>query len=276
MTKNFFIAVCICLFAIIASSPAWAEEDRKTEAVIIVDKARIVVETMLLSYDDQVPAELITMCDGIVIVPGMMKGGFFLGGSYGEGVVLTRHGSAFSAPAFLSMGAGSLGLQFGVQSADVILVIFGKDTLNSFLMDNKVKLGGDMAIVAGPVGAQLSAATDLMLKGGIYSYSRSRGLFAGISLEGAGVSMNHALNKAYYGNVWKPEEILNATNLLVPESGDKLVRALEAASVKGDQYKATAEANKEKNKEIDRHMEELERQQLDLQRQKDALEKQRP
>lgn len=276
MIKNFFIAVCICMLAILVSSPAWAEADRKTEAVIIVDKARIVVESMLLSYDDQVPAELITMCDGIVIVPGMMKGGFFLGGSYGEGVVLTRHGSTFSAPAFLSMGAGSLGLQFGVQSADVILVIFGKDTLNSFLMNNKVKLGGDMAMVAGPVGAQLSAATDLMLNGGIYSYSRSKGLFAGISLEGAGVSMNHALNKAYYGNVWKPEEILNATNLLVPESGDKLVRALEAASVKGDQYKADAAADKEKNKDIDRRMEELERQQLDLQRQKDALEKERP
>lgn len=276
MTKKILIAVFVCVFAVMVTVPAWAEEDRKTEATIIVDKARIVVESMLLSPDDQVPSELIAMCDGIVIVPGMMKGGFFLGGSYGEGVVVTRHGNTFSAPAFLSMGAGSLGLQFGVQSADVILVIFGKDTLNSFLMSNKVKLGGDMAMVAGPVGAQLSAATDLMLNGGIYSYSRSKGLFAGISLEGAGVSMNHALNQAYYGNIWKPEEILGATNLLVPESGDKLVRALESATKKGEEYKATAETNKEKNKEIDRQMEELERQQLDLQRQKDNLERQRP
>lgn len=276
MLRKILISIFVCVFTIITAGSVWAEEDRKTEATMIVDKARIVVDSMLLSLDDQVPAELIAMCDGIVIVPGMMKGGFFLGGSYGEGVVVARHGKTFSAPAFLSMGAGSLGLQFGIQSADVILVIFGKDTMNSFLMNNKVKLGGDMAMVAGPVGAQLSAATDLMLKGGIYSYSRSKGLFAGVSLEGAGVSMNHALNKAYYGNVWQPEKILGVTNLLVPESGDKLVRALEASVKKGEEYKAITKANKEKNKNIDKQMEELERQQMELNRQKDALDKQRP
>lgn len=276
MTKKILITVVLCVFAAVLSCPAWAEEDRKAEASLIVDKSRLVVESMLLNPDNQVPSELISMCDGIVIIPGMMKGGFFLGGSYGEGVVLSRHGNTFSSPAFLSMGAGSLGLQFGVQSADVILVIFGKETMNSFLMNNKVKLGGDMAMVAGPVGAQLSASTDLMLNGGIYSYSRSKGLFAGISLEGAGISMNHALNQAYYGNIWNPQEILNATDLLAPESGDKLVKVLEAASVKGKEYQATAEANKETNQNIDRQMEELEKQQLDLQRQKDALERQRP
>lgn len=276
MTKKVFIAVVICIVGFVFTTAAWAQDDRKVEATGIVDKSRVVVEEMLMSMDNQVPSELIAMCDGIVIVPGMLKGGFFLGGSYGDGVVLARHGNSFSGPAFLSMGAGSIGLQFGVQQADIILVIFGKNTMDSFLMNNKFKLGGDMALVAGPVGAQLTAATDLMLNGGIYSYSRSQGLFAGISLEGAGISMNHALNQAYYGNVWKPTEILSTPNLLIPESGDKLIKALERASQRGDDYKATAAANKEKNKEIDKQMEELELRQQELDKQRDALEKQRP
>lgn len=276
MTKKVFIAAVICLFGFVIAGTAWAENDRKIEAIGIVDKSRVVVEEMLMSADNQVPSELIATCDGIVIVPGMLKGGFFLGGSYGDGVVVARHGNSFSGPAFLSMGAGSIGLQFGVQSADIILVIFGQDTLNSFLMNNKVKLGGDLALVAGPVGAQMTAATDLMLNGGIYSYSRSQGLFAGVSLEGAGISMNHALNQAYYGNVWKPAEILGTANLLVPESGDKLIKALERASKRGDDYKATAAANKEKNKQIDQQMQELDLKQQELNRQRDALEKQRP
>lgn len=275
MTKKILTAIIMCIFCTVFAGAAWANDDRKTEAIGIADKSRIVIEEMLASMDNQVPSELIAMCDGIVIVPGMLKGGFFIGGSYGEGVVLARHGNTFSGPAFLSMGAGSIGLQFGVQSADIILVIFGKTTMDSFLMNNKVKLGGDMTLAAGPVGAQLTAATDLMLNGGIYSYSRTSGLFAGISLEGAGISMNHALNQAYYGNVWNPTEILGTPNLIVPESGVKIIRALEKAAQRGENYKAQAAADKEKNKELDRQIQELEQQKQDLNKQQDALEKQK-
>lgn len=275
MIKKICIAVMISVFALVSSGVAWAQEDRKPEATLIVDKARLVVEAMLLSMDNQVPSELIANCDGIIIVPGMLKGGFFLGGSYGKGIVVARHGNTFSGPAFLSMGAGSLGLQFGVQSADLILVVYGKKTLDSFLLNSKVKLGGDMAMVAGPVGAQLSAATDLRLNGGIYSYSRSKGLFAGISLEGAGISMNHALNQAYYGNVWNPVDILGNPGMLVPESGDRLVKALEMASQAGEQFKAEGQTEQVKDQQIDAQIQELERQQLELEKQKQALESQR-
>lgn len=275
MIKKFLLIVFACLFFLGGISVVYAEEDRKVESNIIVDKARIVVEDMLLSMDNQVPSELIAQCTGIVIVPSMMKGGFFVGGSYGQGVVVARHGNVWSGPAFLSMGAGSVGLQFGVQSADVILVIYGQSTMDSFLMNNKVKLGGDIAMVAGPVGAQASAATDLMLKGGIYSYSRSQGLFVGISLEGAGISMNHALNQAYYGSVWDPRVILNATDLLIPESGERLIKVLQRASDKGNDYKTINEANKAKNAEIDQQMQELELRQQEVNRQKQTLEQQR-
>lgn len=275
MLKKIILTALACIFILGGVSAAYAESDRKVESNVIVDKARIVIEDMLLNADNQVPSELIAQCTGIVIVPGMLKGGFFVGGSYGDGVVLARHGNAWSGPAFLSMGAGSVGLQFGVQSADVILVIYGQATMDSFLMNNKVKLGGDIAMVAGPVGAQASAATDLMLRGGIYSYSRSQGLFVGISLEGAGISMNHALNQAYYGNIWDPKAILGTTDLLVPESGERLIQVLERASQKGNDYKAINEANKEKNAAIDQQMQDLERQQQELNRQKQALEDQR-
>lgn len=276
MFRKIGLTLLICIFALTAFGSAWASDDRKAESNVIVDKARLVIEDMMLSIDNQVPSELINKCTGIVIIPGLMKGGFFVGGSYGQGVVLVRNGNTFSGPAFLSMGAGSLGLQFGVQSADVILVIYGKATMDSFLMNNKVKLGGDIAMVAGPVGAQASAATDLMLKGGIYSYSRSQGLFLGVSLEGAAISMNHALNQAYYGSVYDPKVILTDANLMIPASGERLIKALETAASRGQNYEDVREANKAKNADIDRQLQDLERQQQELNKQKEALENQRP
>jgi lipid-binding SYLF domain-containing protein len=121
-------------------------------------------------------------------------------------------------------GAGSIGFQFGGQSIDLIMVVVGNDAME-FFTRSKFKLGADIGMVAGPLGAQASIATDVLLKGGVFSYSRSRGLFMGISLEGAGVASEYDLNKAYYNTTGDPKPIL-AGELQPPASAQALIETL--------------------------------------------------
>ena len=139
---------------------------------------------------------------------------------------MARKDGKWSGPSFVYIGAGSVGFQIGVQITDLILVVIGQDTMDSFMRSN-FKLGADAAVAAGPVGAQATAATDLFLKGGIYSYSRSKGLFAGVSLEGAGLGTEFDLNRAYYQTTSNPKEILYG-EVETPESGKKLFEAISA------------------------------------------------
>jgi lipid-binding SYLF domain-containing protein len=155
----------------------------------------------------------------------MLKGAFFIGGSYGKGVVLRQQDGQWSGPAFISIGAGSLGIQFGGQSVDLILVVMGEEAMNFFL-SSKFKLGADVAVAAGPVGAQASAASEITLKGGIYSYSRSKGAFIGISLEGAGIASKEEFNKAYYKTTDNAQVILSG-EVKPPEGGQRLISALQ-------------------------------------------------
>jgi lipid-binding SYLF domain-containing protein len=194
---------------------------------LIVDKSRIVVEELLLKRysDEELPRDLIRQCSGLAIFPGMLKGAFFIGGSYGKGVVLRHQNGQWSGPAFISIGAGSLGIQFGGQSVDLILVVMGEEAMNFFL-SSKFKLGADVAVAAGPVGAQASAASEITLKGGIYSYSRSKGAFIGVSLEGAGLASKEDLNKTFYETTGNPKIILAGT-VTPPESGQRLISTLQ-------------------------------------------------
>jgi lipid-binding SYLF domain-containing protein len=184
------------------------------------------VEEMLLQIEKEkeVPIDMIRQCSGLAIIPGMIKGGFFVGGAYGQGVVLGRKDGQWTAPAFISLGAGSFGIQFGGQSIDLIMVVIGDDAME-FFTRSKFKLGADVAMVAGPVGAQASAATEILLKGGVFSYSRSRGLFMGISLEGAGVASDYDLNGAYYQTTRDPNVIL-AGKVEPPASARALIESL--------------------------------------------------
>lgn len=191
-------AVCFLTLAL----PSWTAAGTKDDADLLIDKARIVIEDMVSSRDSGIPEDLLRDCAGLVVIPGMFKGGFFVGGSYGKGIVLANQEGRWSGPAFTSLGAGSFGLQWGVESIDLILVIIGQKAMDSFLRTS-FKIGGDVAIAAGPIGAQATAATDIMLHGGILSYSRAKGLFAGISLEGAVMGSQLEFNEAVYqtGNI---------------------------------------------------------------------------
>jgi len=222
--KILIVAFCFAL-GLVFSAQAFAD-NLKGEAETIVDKARIVMEEVKNAPDSGAAYDLIRQSAGVVIIPDMFKGGFVVGGSYGKGVVVARKDGKWSGPAFVYIGAGSIGFQIGVQLTDLILVVVGQNTMDSFMRSN-FKLGVDAAAAAGPVGAQATAATDLFLKGGIYSYSRAKGLFAGVSLEGAGMGTEFDLNRAYYQTTSNPKEILYG-QVETPASGKKLFEALSA------------------------------------------------
>jgi lipid-binding SYLF domain-containing protein len=217
----YFFSLCF-LTGMLLSSQAAAQS--KEEAETIITKSRVVIEEMLDSPDKAGAAELMKDCAGLVIIPGMLKGGFIVGGSFGKGVVLAHKDGKWTGPAFIDISSGSLGFQIGVESIDLILVVVGEKTMDSFLKTS-FKLGGDVAVVGGPLGVQATAATDILLKGGIYSYSRAKGLFAGLSLEGSVVGTQTDLNKAYY-DLQSVKSILYGDVPTTP-SAQKLIAAVE-------------------------------------------------
>jgi lipid-binding SYLF domain-containing protein len=223
MKKTIAIGL-LCAGLGLASVPRALADNLKEDAEVIVNKARLVIEEVKNARDSGPAYDLIRQSAGVAIIPDMFKGGFVIGGSYGKGVVVARKDGKWSGPSFVYIGAGSVGLQIGVQITDLILVVIGQNTMDSFLRSS-FKLGADAAIAAGPVGAQATAATDILLKGGIYSYSRAKGLFAGVSLEGAGMGTEYDLNRAYYQTTSNPKDILYG-QVETPESGKKLFDAL--------------------------------------------------
>jgi lipid-binding SYLF domain-containing protein len=138
---------------------------------------------------------------GVAIIPHVLKAGFVIGGRYGRGVILVRAADGtWGNPVFITLVGGGIGWQIGVQSTDVVLVFKTRASLDRILSgQGKITLGADVAVAAGPVGRQAEAATDGQLRAEIYSYSRSRGLFAGVSLEGAGILINCDADEAFYG-----------------------------------------------------------------------------
>ena len=157
-----------------------------------------VLEAINKIPEAKIPPALLGNAEGIAIIPNVVKIGFVIGGRYGKGVVLVRQADgAWGNPVFLSIKGGSVGWQIGAQSTDIILVFKSKKGIDG-IINGKFTLGLDAAVAAGPVGRNASASTDAQLKAEIYSYSRSRGLFAGLSLEGAALKIQNADNVNYY------------------------------------------------------------------------------
>ena len=222
--KKIIAVIALCVGLGLSSSPQAGAGNLKEDAEIIVNKARLVIEEVRTAPDSGAAYDLIRQSAGVAIIPDMFKGGFVVGGSYGKGLVVARKDGKWSGPSFVYIGAGSIGFQIGAQLTDLILVVIGQNTMDSFLRTN-FKLGADAAIAVGPVGAQATAATEIFLKGGIYSYSRAKGLFAGVSLEGAGLGTEFDLNRAYYQTTSNPKDILYG-QVETPESARQLFEAL--------------------------------------------------
>lgn len=163
-----------------------------------VDAATEVLQQMSRIPEQSIPPSLLKNAYAVAVIPNLVKAGFLIGGSFGKGVLVVRHPDGrWSNPSFISMGGGSFGWQAGVQGSDIILVFKSRKGVDD-IAKGKFTLGADANVAAGPVGRHTSAATDVGLKAEIYSYSRNRGLFAGVSLEGEWLSMDHKSNLAYY------------------------------------------------------------------------------
>lgn len=182
---------------------AGVDQDEKISACIDA------LEKTTSMPEQEIPPALLRNAEAIAIIPGVIKAGFVIGGSYGKGVLTVRDAQGrWSAPIFLRLAAGSLGWQIGAQSTDVVLVFKTRRSVEG-LTRGTFTLGADAAVAAGPVGRRGEAATDIDLKAEILSYSRSRGLFAGISLEGSKLDIDHNSNIEFYGHRIRPEEIMD-------------------------------------------------------------------
>lgn len=186
--------VWVCLLpAVTLAQPSANKEDA------IVESAGVVLTEIMSVHVKSIPESMLADAEGVAIIPGVVKLGFVVGGRHGRGVVLVRDKNrAWTPPKFISLTGGSVGWQAGVQSTDVILVFKTRKSVEG-LLDGKFTIGADASVAAGPVGRKAGAATDGKLKAEIYSYSRSRGLFAGVSLDGSVLRVDHRANNVYYG-----------------------------------------------------------------------------
>lgn len=216
----------ISLAVVCLSVSAAVAEEAKLD--MRIDECKNLLEEVMEMPDKSIPTDLLENCSGVAIFPSVIKGGFIFGGRFGRGVVLHRDKKtgAWSAPSFYTIAGGSWGLQIGGQLIDLILVITNERGLKG-LLQNKFTIGGDAAASAGPVGRNAEAGTDLLLKAGILSYSRSKGLFAGISLNGAVIMPDDKANKLYYKQDLSAEEILMAGKVKPTKTAKELIRVLK-------------------------------------------------
>lgn len=188
--------ITIFLLSLLLCVPAHGQSRELERA----DNAREVLDKVINMPENRIPFSLMERAQAVAVIPGVVKAGFVFGGQGGRGLLSVRQeDGSWSLPVFLTFGGGSVGFQAGVQSTDVVLVFTSRRSVNTIL-NGTFTLGADAAVAAGPVGRQTSAATDHRLDAEIYSYSRSRGLFAGISLDGSVLNVDHRANERVYGS----------------------------------------------------------------------------
>ncbi|MBN2097077.1 MAG: lipid-binding SYLF domain-containing protein [Candidatus Omnitrophica bacterium] len=228
--KVFCSVIALFTALLIVSGNLYAAEDLAKLESRIVNCDEILNEIMQMP-DKSIPTDLLSKCSAVAVFPYVLKGGFFVGGRYGKGIVVAHDPQTgrWRPPVFFTVGGGSFGLQFGAQAIDLVLVIMNKRGLEGLLQD-KFTLGGDASVAAGPVGRNASADTDLLLKAGIFSYSRSKGLFAGIAVKGAVIAPDQAANQTYYGGPVDVKELLFGNKIIPPASSSQLLKTLSTFS----------------------------------------------
>ena len=223
MFKHLLIFSTILLVA----APIALASDREDD-VARNEKAAQVFKQIMDTPDQGIPQELLESAKCIAIIPGDKKFAFIFGGSYGRGVAVCRTAHGWSAPLFVAIDGGSVGYQIGGSSTDLVILFLNDHALHSLLSD-KFKLGADASVAAGPVGRSATAGTDLKLNAEILSYSRSKGVFAGVSLDGAVVQADKSGDQALYGDNVNIHEILDG-QVKVPSSARGLIHELHAYS----------------------------------------------
>jgi lipid-binding SYLF domain-containing protein len=221
--------ISIILLPTISSVARAANKDKDEDR--LQDCGTVLKE--ILDIPDNIPQDLLDKADCVVVYPSVLKAAFVVGGSYGRGAMTCRKGENFtgdwSAPTMMALEGGSFGFQIGGQATDFVLLVMNESGARGILA-GKVKLGGDASVAAGPIGRDASAETDVTLRSEILSYSRSRGLFAGISLEGSTIRPDNKANEQIYGHKLEAKQIVRSDKVRVPAAAEQLVSTLDSKS----------------------------------------------
>jgi SH3 domain-containing YSC84-like protein 1 len=231
MKKTHRIAASLLSICLCASSTFAAEDERETDRV----RAAGTVMKEILDIPDDIPQDLLDKAECIVVLPSVLKGAFGVGGSYGRGVMICRSGEHYTGPwgppALYALEGVSIGFQLGGQATDFVLLVMNPAGARS-LLSSKVKLGADASAAAGPKGRTAEGATDVVMRAEILSYSRNKGLFAGISLEGSTLRSDNGANEKLYGKRLTAKEIIVEHKVAIPPCAKDLVALLDKKSPK--------------------------------------------
>jgi SH3 domain-containing YSC84-like protein 1 len=225
--KRFMVtAVCLTLVAGVAYAQKLNKEQKRLE------ESGVVMQEVL-NIPDNIPHDLLEKAECVIVFPSVKKLAFGVGADYGRGAMVCRTGEKFrgpwGAPAMYALEGGSIGFQIGGEATDLILLVMNDRGMESIL-SSKVKLGADASIAGGPKGRDASADTDAWMRAEILSYSRSRGLFAGVSLEGSTIRPDDEASELVYGHAIKAKEIVRSDHMSVPSTGRNLVDVLQKSA----------------------------------------------
>jgi lipid-binding SYLF domain-containing protein len=223
--KKIMTLVLISLIGLVGTV-AWAGSNREN-TVDRMQKSVEVLQSIMSTPDKGIPEEVLNGAKCVVIVPDLIKGGFVFGAKHGRGVASCRTPEGWSAPAFVSVGGGSWGLQIGIEDIDLVMVVMNDRGLQH-LLSSKFELTGEGSVAAGPVGRHTSAGTDILMNTEVLTYSRSKGVFAGLTLEGAVVEQDNDSTRAIYGAHMRFRNILSG-HASTPVSGEAFVKAVSEA-----------------------------------------------
>jgi lipid-binding SYLF domain-containing protein len=218
-------AICAALLGMSALAHAQSDEaDRVREAGVVLSE-------IMASPDKAIPSSVSEKAEAIAVFPSTIRGAFVIGAQRGRGIISVRDRATgqWSPPAFLTITGGSVGLQIGGQAIDIILAVMNRRGLEN-LLQNQFEIGGDASVAAGPVGREAAASTDIQLRAEILSYSRSRGLFAGVSLRGSAIRQDQDANEKFYGSRFRTRDIVldgKATKPQSPEATASWLSALQ-------------------------------------------------
>jgi lipid-binding SYLF domain-containing protein len=227
------LAAAVLALIFLSWSSVSSAKDKKDEkeADRIQNAATVLKE--ILDIPDDIPQDLLDKARCVIVFPSVMKAAFIVGGSYGRGAMVCRSGKDFSgpwgAPTMMALEAGSVGFQIGGQATDFVILVMNARGAES-LLHNKVKLGADASIAAGPKGRDAQAATDVAFRAEMLSYSRSRGVFAGVSLEGSTLRPDNDANRRLYGRDVNAEQIITESRVQAPPEARPLIEVLQKAS----------------------------------------------
>ena len=235
MKKYLVAATCLTLVAGAVYAKKLNNEQKRLEECGVVMQE-------VLNVPDNIPHDLLEKAECVIVIPSVKKLAFGVGASYGRGAMVCRQGEKFrgpwGAPAMYALEGGSIGFQIGGQATDLILLVMNDRGMESIL-SSKVKLGADASVAAGPKGRDASANTDAWMRAEILSYSRSRGLFAGISLEGATLRPDDDANADVYGHAIKAKDIVRGERMSVPATGRHLVNVLQKSAPRNESERAS-------------------------------------